>query len=98
VARADDEGLVMAAKKHTAAPPSAPMTLGAVPIGHRARMLDGSIVLVAAELGGALYVRDNDGTGNGPYELPRGTRVLEVLAPELVAADRAPVRDPLAAA
>lgn len=70
--------------------------LAAVPVGHRARLLDGSIVLVAANLNGGVFVRDNDGTGRGPYELPSETVVLEVMAPEAKYADRSPVEDPLA--
>ena len=64
--------------------------------GHRARLLDGSIVLVAARIGNGIFVRDNDGTGNGPYEMPGLTVVVEVIAPELVVADRGAVKDPLA--
>jgi hypothetical protein len=70
--------------------------LAAVPVGHRCRFLDGSIVLVAFRIGTATFVRDNDGVGNGPYELPEATVVLEVIAPEIVAADRSMVADPLA--
>jgi hypothetical protein len=70
--------------------------LSDVAIGSRARLLDNSIVLVAATIGGRVFVRDDDGTGRGPYELPNETVVLEVMAPELVAQDRAPVEDPLA--
>jgi hypothetical protein len=72
------------------------LTLSSVPLGHRARFLDGSIVLVAFRIGTATFVRDNDGVGHGPYELPGSTVVLEVMAPELVAADRSMVADPLA--
>jgi hypothetical protein len=69
--------------------------LAAVPLGHRCRFLDGSIVLVAFRIGTATFVRDNDGVGNGPYELPGTTVVIEVMAPELVVADRMLVEDPL---
>jgi hypothetical protein len=70
--------------------------LASVPLGHRARFLDGSIVLVAFRIGTATFVRDNDGDGKGPYELPGATVVLEVMAPERVVADRSAVVDPLA--
>jgi hypothetical protein len=69
--------------------------LASVPVGHRARVLDGSIVLVAFRIGSATFVRDNDGVGNGPYELPGATVVLEVMVPELVVADRSEVVDPM---
>lgn len=70
--------------------------LGDVPIGHRARLLDNSIVLVATRIGGRVFVRDNDGSGRGPYEMPNETVVLEVMVPEIVAQDRSAVKDPLA--
>jgi hypothetical protein len=70
--------------------------LSDVAIGSRARLLDNSIVLVAATIGGRVFVRDDDGTGRGPYEMPNETVVLEVMAPELVAQDRAEVVDPVA--
>ncbi len=69
--------------------------LASVPVGHRARLLDGSIVLVAANIGGGTFVRDNDGVGNGPYELPRDTVVVEVIAPEVRYAGRGEEVDPL---
>ena len=74
---------------------SSRLMLSGVPLGHRARLLDGSIVLVSCRIGTATFVRDNDGVGRGPYELPGSTVVLEVIAPELVAQDRGEVRDPL---
>jgi hypothetical protein len=70
--------------------------LGGVAVGSRARLLDGSIVLGAALINGAVFVRDNDGVGDGPYELPRSTPVLEVMAPEMVARVGGEVKDPLA--
>jgi hypothetical protein len=84
-----------ASKSSTVALSGSRTHLASVPVGHRARVLDGSIVLVAFRIGTATFVRDNDGVGNGPYELPGATVVLEVMAPELVAQDRAAVTDPL---
>jgi len=69
--------------------------LASVPVGHRARFIDGSIVLVASNIGGGTFVRDNDGVGNGPYELPRDTVVVEVIAPEARYAGRGEEVDPL---
>jgi hypothetical protein len=69
--------------------------LSSVPLGHRARLLDGSIVLVAATIAGNVFVRDNDAVGNGPYELPRDTPVVEVIAPEVRYAGRGEEVDPL---
>jgi hypothetical protein len=85
-----------AKKTSKLAEPSTRLTLSSVPLGHRCRFLDGSIVLVAFRIGTATFVRDNDGIGKGPYELPGSTVVLEVMAPELVVADRMVVEDPLA--
>jgi hypothetical protein len=84
-----------AKKTSKLAEPTGRLTLSSVQLGHRARLLDGSIVLVAFRIGTATFVRDNDGVGNGPYELPGATVVLEVMAPELVVADRSEVVDPL---
>ena len=84
------------AKKSASLASSGPRTqLAAVPIGARARLLDGSIVLVAATIGGNMFVRDNDGVGSGPYELPRDTVVVEVIAPEVRYAGRGEEVDPL---
>lgn len=86
-----------AAKVSAIASSSTRHTLSDVPIGHRARLIDGSIVLVATHIAGAIFVRDNDGVGNGPYELPRSTVVLEVIAPRArYESTRAAVADPLA--
>jgi hypothetical protein len=70
--------------------------LSDVAIGSRARLLDNSIVLVAATIGGRVFVRDDDGTGRGPYELPNETVVLEVMAPDTKYATDGDVIDPLA--
>ena len=85
--------------KSAVASPSGRLTLSGVKVGHRARLLDGSVVLLACELGGSLFVRDYDGAtaGNGPYEMPRDTPVLDVIAPEVRYSDRSPVKDPLEA-
>jgi hypothetical protein len=85
-----------ASKSSTIASSGSRTHLASVPVGHRARFLDGSVVLVAAFINGSVFVRDNDGVGNGPYELPRDTVVVEVIAPETSYADRSVVEDPLA--
>jgi len=85
-----------ASKSSTIAPSTNRVQLKDVPLGHRARFLDGSIVLVAFRIGTATFVRDNDGVGHGPYELPRDTPVVEVIAPEVRYSADGAVKDPLA--
>lgn len=70
--------------------------LASVTPGNRCRLLDGSIVLVAANLNGGVFVRDNDGTGRGPYEMPGETVVVEVIAPAARYDSKSAVNDPLA--
>lgn len=85
-----------ATKKSAIASSGSRTQLAAVPIGARARLLDGSIVLVAANINGGVFVRDNDGTGLGPYEMPGETVVVEVIAAEARYSAAGEVKDPIA--
>lgn len=84
-----------AAKKSAVDSSSSRLILSSVKEGSRARLLDNSIVLVATRIGGRVFVRDNDGSGRGPYEMPNETVVLEVMAPETKYSTGGDVRDPV---
>jgi hypothetical protein len=86
--------------------PPKPTTLGAVPLGHYARLGDGSWVRVVASLQGQPFVRPADGEPlrvvgegerSGPRPMPRHTRIADSREPAAVAGDTAPVADPLGA-
>jgi hypothetical protein len=78
-------------------------TLSAVPLGHYAVLADGRTARVAALVNGRFFVRyyrDGqciDAPRNGPFEIDAATPVVDIIAPELVAADRSAVKDPVAA-
>lgn len=84
-----------ATKKSSLAPTTTRLTLEDVKPGHRARLLDNSVVLVAASIGGRVFVRDDSGTGHGPYEMPNETVVVEVMAPDTKYATDGDVIDPV---
>jgi hypothetical protein len=76
--------------------------LSDVPLGHFAVLADGRTARVAALIQGRPFVRFYrggqciDAPLTGPFELDAATPVLDIIAPELVVADRAEVSDPLA--
>jgi hypothetical protein len=84
-----------AKKRSSLASPSTGLTLSSVEvkIGSRVRLLDGTIVRVAAEINGGIFVRESD--KHGPWSMPRDTPVVEVLPAEVSYADRSAVKDPL---
>jgi hypothetical protein len=88
--------------KSVIANPAARPMLSSVPLGHFAMLADGRTARVAALIQGRPFVRfyrDGqciDAPLTGPFELAATTPVLDIIAPELVAADRSAVVDPLA--
>jgi hypothetical protein len=84
--------------------PPKPTTLGAVPLGHYARLGDGSWVRVVANLQGQPFIRPaageplcvvGEGERSGPRPMPGHTPIYDTRAPAAVARDTAPVADPL---
>jgi hypothetical protein len=77
-------------------------TLSAVALGSYAVLADGRTARVAALVNGRCFVRFYhngrciDAALTGPFELDAATPVVDIIAPELVAADRTEVKDPLA--
>jgi hypothetical protein len=77
--------------------------LSDVPFGHFAVLADGRTARVAALVNGRRFVRwyrDGrciDAPLTGPFEIDAATPVVDIIAPELVAADRSAVKDPVAA-
>jgi hypothetical protein len=91
-----------AKNKSSVAKATAKHQIGAVPLGHFAVLADGRTARVAALVNSRSFVRwyrDGrciDAPLTGPFELDAATPVLDIIAPEMVVADRAEVKDPLA--
>jgi hypothetical protein len=101
-AREGDAVTKRATKKTPIASRDARHTLSAVALGSYAVLADGRTARVAALVNGRVvvrYYRDGqciDAPLTGPFEFDAATPVVDIIAPELVVADRAEVKDPLA--